>query len=55
MFVEPAGGAGTSATTAHPVELVLDSFKTAEAAKATTEKLQNFLEDAMKIHEKKWS
>ena len=53
MFVEPAGGAGTSATTAHPVDLVLDSFKTAEAAKATTEKLQNFLEDAMKIHEKK--
>ena len=42
MFVEPAGGAGTSATTAHPVDLVLDSFKTAEAAKATTEKLQNF-------------
>lgn len=53
LFVEPASGAGTGSELSHPANLVLDAFKSPEVAKSTNEKLRIFLEEAMKMHEKK--
>lgn len=52
MFVEPSMP-GTATSTAHPVDLVLEAFKTPEITSATISKLKNFLEEALKMHGKK--
>ena len=52
--MEPPVGAGTvPGAVTHPVDLVLDAFKTPESAKATVEKLRAFLEEATKMHHTK--
>jgi len=52
MFTEPAS-AGTVGLSAHPVDLVMQSFQRAEDVPRLLEKCQGFLEEAMKIHGKK--
>lgn len=52
MFTEPAS-AGTVGLSAHPVDLVMQSFQHAEDVPRLLEKCQGFLEEAMKIHGKK--
>ena len=52
MFTEPAF-AGTSGQSAHPVDLVMQSFQSAEDVPRLLAKCERFLEEAMKIHGKK--
>ncbi len=54
MFVEPPVGAGTvPGAVTHPVDLVLDAFRSPESWKATGNKLRVFLEETMRMHETK--
>ena len=52
LFAEPSA-AGTTATTAHPADIVMTAFADAETSAATVAKCKHFLEEAMKINGKK--
>lgn len=51
MFTEPAA-AGTTGLSAHPVDLVMQSFQVPEDVPLLLKKCQGFLEEAMQVHGK---
>ncbi|CAK9111498.1 Uncharacterized protein SCF082_LOCUS51755 [Durusdinium trenchii] len=54
LFIEPStAGTSTVTTSAHPVDLVLNAFNNPQTSEQTTNKLKNFLEEAMRVHGKK--